>query len=148
MSTDADAAAERRGLLVADIVARTGIDEPLIERVVRAFYGRVAADAALGPIFAARIGDWEAHILRMGDFWSSVALMSGRYHGQPLAAHLDLPVEARHFDRWLELFAATVQELCRPEAAAFFLERARRIAASFQLGIAARHGRPPPPRRA
>lgn len=113
---------------------------------MRAFYGRVAADATLGPIFATRIDDWEAHIARMCAFWSSVTLMSGRYHGQPLAAHLDLPVEARHFDHWLGLFAETVESLCRPEAAALFLERARRIATSLELGIAVRGGRLPPPR--
>jgi truncated hemoglobin YjbI len=35
-------------------------------------------------------------------FWSSVALMSGRYHGQPMEKHLPLPIDARHFDRWLD----------------------------------------------
>ena len=146
MSTDAGAAALRRNLLAADISERTGIDEALIERVVRSFYGRVARHEVLGPIFATRIDDWEAHIRRMCDFWSSVALMSGRYHGQPLVAHFGLPIEAHHFDQWLALFAETLAELCRPEAAHHFLERAYRIAASLELGIAAREGRALPPR--
>ncbi|MNR62206.1 hypothetical protein D3C85_1841530 [compost metagenome] len=50
--------------------------------------------------------------------------------------HLPLPVDARHFDRWLELFEATALELCPPEAALHFIERARRIAESLELGIA------------
>ena len=73
-------------------------------------------------------------------FWSSVALMTGRYHGTPMAKHLPLPVDADHFDRWLELFEATAREICPPEAEAHFVERARRIAASLELGIAGGQG--------
>ena len=72
-------AAERREGITAEIVARTGITEPLIERLVREFYAKVRADAVLAPIFEARIEDWEPHLERMCAFWSSVALMSGRY---------------------------------------------------------------------
>jgi hemoglobin len=78
---------------------------------------------------------------RMCDFWSSVALMSGRYHGQPMAAHLPLPIGAPHFRRWLELFSATALEVCPPSAAAHFVARAERIAESLQLGIRAQRAR-------
>ena len=57
-----------------------------------------------------------------------------------MAKHLPLPVDAGHFDRWLELFEATAREICPPEAAAHFIERARRIAASLELGIAGAQG--------
>lgn len=133
-------AAERRARVVEEVTSRTGIDEPMIERLVRAFYARVDDDPLLGPIFAARIENWEVHIGRMCAFWSSVALMSGRYHGNPMEKHLPLPVDARHFDRWLALFEKTVQEICPPVAAEHFMERARRIAQSLELGIASRHG--------
>jgi hemoglobin len=73
-------------------------------------------------------------------FWSSVALMSGRYHGSPMAKHMPLPIDAGHFDRWLALFEETAREICPPEAAAHFIERARRIAESLELGIAGQHG--------
>jgi len=69
-------------------------------------------------------------------FWSSVALMTGRYHGTPMVKHMPLPVDADHFDRWLALFEQTAREICPPEAAAHFIERAGRIAASLALGIA------------
>ena len=61
----------------------------------------------IGPVFAARIVDWEPHLQRMCSFWSSVTLMTGRYHGQPMQKHLSLPVDVRHFDRWLALFEAS-----------------------------------------
>lgn len=146
MSTDPRAGAERRNLIVADIVARTGIDLAMIERLVRAFYGRARHDPLIGPIFERKVADWEAHISRMCDFWSSVALMSGRYHGQPMAAHLPLPIDVPHFDRWLELFAETAHEVCPPEAAAYFIDRAQRIADSLELGIAAQKGESRPRR--
>jgi hemoglobin len=131
---------ERRDEIIAAIQAETGIDEAMIERLVRGFYARVREDALIGPIFAARIADWEPHLQRMCAFWSSVALMSGRYHGAPMQKHLPLPVDARHFDRWLALFEATARDLCPPKAADHFIERARRVAESLELGIAGAHG--------
>lgn len=132
--------ADRRAALTAQVQAETGIDEAAIERLVRRFYERVRADNLLGPIFAARIDDWEPHLRRMCAFWSSVALMSGRYHGQPMQKHLPLPIDARHFDRWLALFEATARELGPPRAADHVIERARRIAESLELGIAGAQG--------
>ena len=132
--------AERREQIVADITSRTGITEEMIERLVRSFYTRVRTDAMLAPIFDARIKDWEPHLQQMCAFWSSVALMSGRYHGAPMPKHLPLPVDAAHFDRWLELFEATTKEVCPPAAAEHFIERARRIAASLELGVAGANG--------
>jgi hemoglobin len=131
---------ERRERLTAEIMQRTGIDEAMIERLVHGFYAKVRADAVLGPIFDVRIKDWEPHLAQMCAFWSSVALMTGRYHGTPMAKHLPLPVDAGHFDRWLELFEQTAGEICPPEAEAHFVERARRIAASLELGIAGEQG--------
>ena len=137
---DTQARTANRDLITADIVARTGIGEAMIERLVRAFYGRARFDPLIGPIFESKVRDWEAHIARICAFWSSVALMSGRYHGQPMAAHLCLPIDTAHFDRWLEIFAETARELCPPPAAEHFLERAHRIAESLELGIAANKG--------
>jgi hemoglobin len=131
---------ERRQRITAEIVARTGIDERMIERLVRRFYTKVREDALLAPVFAARIHDWEPHLQRMCAFWSSVALMSGRYHGSPMTKHLPLPIDAAHFDRWLALFEETAREVCPPAAEAHFVERARRIAESLELGIAGGRG--------
>ena len=138
--TDTLSPSERRARITAEIRAETGIDEAMIERLVRGFYDRVRADPLLGPVFAARITDWEPHLRQMFAFWSSVALMSGVYHGQPMRKHLPLPVDGRHFDRWLSLFEATAREECPPRAADHFIERARRIAESIELGVASVNG--------
>ena len=133
---------KRRARIQAAIAEQTGIDEAMIERLVHAFYAKVRKDALLGPVFAEHIADWAPHLERMCRFWSSVALMSGRYHGNPMEKHLPLPVDAAHFDRWLALFEETAHEVCPPRAAAHFIERAHRIAESLELGIAAGQGMP------
>jgi hemoglobin len=137
---DAQAGVQNRDRIIEDVVARTGIDEAMIERLVRTFYGRARLDPLIGPIFEDKVHDWERHLGRMCAFWSSVTLMSGRYHGQPMVAHLPLPIDTPHFDRWLEIFAETTSDVCPPPAAAHFLERAHRIAESLELGIADRRG--------
>ena len=131
---------ERREEITAQIVAQTGITEAMIEQLVRAFYAKVRADEVLGPIFEARIRDWEPHLQQMCAFWSSVALMTGRYHGTPMVKHMRLPVDASHFDRWLGLFEETAREVCPPQAEAHFMDRARRIASSLEMGVASTHG--------
>ena len=131
---------DRRAEISADAAARTGLDDATIERLVRAFYARAAEDPVLGPIFAQHVGDWDAHIAKLCDFWSSVSLMTGRYHGTPMAAHMPLPLEPDTFSRWLALFASTAEEVCSPEGAAHLMERARRIASSLELGVAAGRG--------
>jgi len=140
MNMSAETPSSGRDAVVDDIVARTGIDEAMIDRLVRTFYSRARLDPLIGPIFEAKVHDWEPHFERMQAFWSSVTLMSGRYHGQPMAKHLPLPIDTPHFDRWLEIFAATARDVCPPVAAAVFLDRAHRIADSLELGIAFRKG--------
>jgi hemoglobin len=130
----------RRAAFTAEVKARTGIDEDMIRRLVHAFYDRIRADAVLGPVFEQRIADWGPHLERMCAFWSSVALMTGRYHGRPMQAHAPLPVDAAHFDRWLGLFTETAAQVCPPAAAEHFIGRARMIAESLELGIATHRG--------
>jgi hemoglobin len=114
---------------------QTGLSDALLRQVVHGFYDRVRADAVLGPIFADRIHDWGPHLERMVDFWSSVALMTGRYHGAPVPAHASLPVTGAHFDRWLTLFRGTAREMCPPQGAAHLIERAERIARSLHMAV-------------
>lgn len=135
--------------------AQAGIDEALVHRMVHGFYARIRADDILGPIFNGAIAEerWDTHLANMVDFWSSVLLMTGRYAGRPMAAHLLLDAKRReqqmpqldqlHFDRWLQLFRATAADICPPEAAALFVGRAEKIAQSFMHGIRFNRGEMP-----
>lgn len=135
MSPAAPRILSARPRMTAEIMARTGLDEGSLRELVHRFYDRVRADAVLGPIFAARISDWDPHLNRMVEFWSSVALMTGRYHGSPMQAHAALPVGWDHFERWLALFRETAAETCPPEGAALVIERAERIARSLHMAV-------------
>lgn len=134
------AALSRRAEATARARAETGVDEAMIDALVEGFYARVRDDALIGPIFAARIDDWAPHLAQMKRFWSSVLLLTGVYEGRPMPKHLPLPIDARHFDRWLDLFRQTARDLCPPTAADHFITRAERIAMSLELGIASSQG--------
>ena len=137
---DPAGAAARREAAVQRLRDETGIDEAMIDALVEGFYARVRDDALIGPIFAARITDWAPHLAQMKLFWSSIALSTGVYQGRPMPKHLPLPIDARHFDRWLDLFVETARDLCPTVAANHFIERARRIAESLELGVATANG--------
>ncbi|MDB6157819.1 MAG: preprotein translocase subunit TatC [Gammaproteobacteria bacterium] len=111
----------------------------MIQRLVRGFYAQVRQDELLGPIFSAQIVEWEPHLQQICAFWSSVVLKTGRYHGQPLLKHVSLPIDARHFDRWLELFATAARQYCDSAAANRFVKLAQGIAQSLEFGVAASH---------
>lgn len=124
-----------RPAVTAELMARTGLDEALLTELVHRFYEKVRTDTVLGPIFAARIEVWGPHLERMVSFWSSVALMTGRYHGAPVPKHADLPVTWAHFERWLALFRETARETCPPAGAAHVIERAEHIARSLHIAV-------------
>ncbi|MGP9820747.1 group III truncated hemoglobin [Salinarimonas sp. NSM] len=112
------------------------ISEADVARLVHAFYGRVREDSVLGPVFEDRLaGRWDAHLDKMVDFWSSVARGTGRYQGKPHVAHRGMDLDEAIFARWLALFEATARDVCSPDGAAFFADRAQRIAESLMIGL-------------
>lgn len=122
------------------------LTEDNIARLVATFYGRAREDSLIGPIFNAQVKDWDHHIAQISDFWSSMVLRTGRYNGRPMRPHLMLPLKGEHFDRWLALFEATAREIFEGEVAEAFIIRARRIADSFEMGIATTRGEVAAPR--
>ena len=135
VQTSSSRSPSARVQITADLEARTGLDEVVLRELVHAFYGKIRKDTVLGPIFAARISDWPPHLERMTDFWSSVALMTGRYHGAPVPRHIGLPIDWDHFERWLTLFRESATEICTPAGAAHVIERAERIARSLSFAV-------------
>lgn len=129
--------AEERRQELRDQAAALGIDEAYISTLVDTFYTRVRAHPLLGPVFDVAISDWSPHLETMKDFWSSVALGTGRYSGRPVPAHAKhRHIQQYHFNLWLALFEQTLRDTAAtPEAAAFFLERANRIAQSLQFAL-------------
>lgn len=121
--------------LTSAIEQRTGLSEAMLRDLVHRFYGKIREDEILGPIFADRIDNWPPHLERMTAFWSSVALMTGRYHGAPVPKHVGLPIKWGHFERWLRLFRETACEVCTPLGAEHVVLRAERIARSLHMAV-------------
>jgi hemoglobin len=112
------------------------ITEQEISTLVDRFYAKVRLDQQIGPIFNAIVDNWPHHLALLKDFWSTVLLTTGRYKGQPLMTHLQLPLDPEHFERWLTLFAETATEVLPPPVAANVIAKSQRIAENFKLGIA------------
>jgi truncated hemoglobin YjbI/tellurite resistance-related uncharacterized protein len=115
----------------------TIITESQITKLVDHFYGRVRRDPLIGPLFDQAVGDWPAHLEKQTRFWSSVVLGSGRYKGDPAAAHArhGARIDAAMFARWLDLWRETTDDLFSPEQAAKLQAKAVRIGESLQLAI-------------
>ena len=108
-----------------------------IKILVDTFYTRVREDALLGPVFEEKIGDnWENHLGTMYRFWQTVLLDERTYQGSPGAKHIRLPVGDEHFERWLQIFNKTVDELFTGEKAAEAKWRAEKMAEMFAHKIA------------
>ncbi len=119
---------------------RAEIDDEALRELVDRFYAKVRQDPEIGPLFNAAVEDWDEHLARLANFWSSVMLTSGRYKGDPLSAHLRQPIETPMFACWLALWKETTEELFEPEPAAALQARAHRIGESLRIGIELERG--------
>jgi hemoglobin len=109
--------------------------EAVIRACVRDFYAKARRDPLLGPVFEAKISDWETHLRVIDDFWSNVVLGTKRYAAHPYLLHVSLPIEHAHIDRWLELFTESAEAILPPAAAEAALARARMMGDSFKAGL-------------
>jgi hemoglobin len=136
--------AEEARIRKAEDARQMGIDDVLISALVEQFYARIRVHPSLGPIFARRVREWPMHLGRMKSFWGSIAIESGRFHGNPMLKHIAIgEIQPSHFSDWLNLWAATVKDVVSDDkAAAFFNGRANRIAESLSMGIALHRDRP------
>ncbi len=104
--------------------------------LVDEFYERVRQDDLIGPIFTdiARV-DWSKHLPKMYAFWESVLFGVAGFTGNPMLVHYALaqrtPLTSREFDRWIELFHATVDDLFEGPTAEDAKRRASMIAGTM-----------------
>ena len=126
-----------------DIETRADID-----KLMHLFYERAMSDNVIGYIFTdvAHL-DLEHHLPIIGDFWESLLFGTPAYakHARnPLRVHKALHAKSElsreHFERWLEIFTSTVDDLFEGELAGYLKIRAGAIAARMLefLGVADR----------
>jgi hemoglobin len=112
------------------------VDERDIDRLVRAFYRRVATDDLLGSVFELAGVDWSLHIPKLVDFWSWQLLGIPGYEGNPLIAHRPIhalaPFREVHYERWLALFDETLDEMFTGPTADAARGRAQKMAGALR----------------
>ena len=107
-----------------------------IKLLVNTFYEKVQHDDLIGPIFNQKmIGRWPEHLEKMYRFWQTILLEEHTYSGTPFPPHKHLPVNQSHFDRWMEIFTATVDNLFVGKLAEEAKVRAANMAYMFNYKI-------------
>ncbi len=126
----------------APLFDRLGGRAPL-RQLLKYFYADVRQHAEIGPIFAAHIGDWPAHIEKIADFWSGVTGGPALYSGPMPFKHQPLGLEERHFQAWLGLWARHCRARLAPAEAAELIAVAEMIGQRLRFMV----GVPPPENR-
>jgi len=119
------------------------LDRADLEDIVARFYENMLKDPIIGFIFTdvAKI-NLQHHLPVIVDFWADSLFKENRYHGNPLAKHLEIhevmPLTPGHFTRWLFLFDQAVSEKHVGPNADSMKHRAEMVAKSISASISAR----------
>ena len=104
-----------------------------IEFLVNTFYKKVAKDETIGFFFTdvAKV-NWDLHLPKMYSFWETILFGHTTYKGNPMAVHFPInekiPMEKRHFEHWVKLWTATIEENFSGEMAETAIYKANNIA--------------------
>ena len=107
-----------------------------ISILVDKFYAKIRKDELLGPIFTGHISKekWPEHLSKLTDFWETKLFGIPKFQGNPSLAHINVDknlnytVKRTHFDRWLQLWFETIDELYEGELATMAKESASMMA--------------------
>ena len=111
-----------------------------IMKLIDRFYQQVVNDPVIGHIFTTTIKvNWEKHLPVMYSFWENTLFYTGTYTGNPMMIHQRINqivhLTDHHFDRWIALFSATVDDLFEGEKAELAKQRANSIATVMKIKI-------------
>lgn len=86
-----------------------------IELLVDEFYKKATSDSIIGHFFTKVVLlDFDKHLPILYNFWESVLFGRASYRGNPVLKHIELdqkePLTATHFQQWLQLWRATINE--------------------------------------
>ncbi len=103
---------------------------------MRVFYARAFEDPLIGWLFTdvAKL-DLEAHVPKITSFWETILLGERTYHGGAFAVHAELHHKAElrqaHFERWLQIWFGTIDDMFEGERANVAKVHALRVAHAF-----------------
>jgi hemoglobin len=117
---------------------------PVLADLLRHFYADVRQHQEIGPIFAAHITDWPAHLEKIADFWSGLTGGPANYNGPMPFKHFHLGLEERHFEAWLSLWRRHCQARLPESEAGDLIRLAEGIGQRLRQ-ILSMYGAPPAP---
>lgn len=104
-----------------------------IATVVAHFYGKVADDPVLSPIYLRHIKDWDTHVARLREFWENMIFGDGSKGAETFLIHLRTgEIRPEHFERWCAIFRENAQSLLAPVAASAWGLIAERLSEAYQ----------------
>lgn len=108
--------------------------------MVERFYSKIKPDQQVGFIFTDVMKvQWERHIPLLVAFWENALFYTGGYKGNALKKHINInkvvPLQKKHFNRWLQLFNETVDERFEGDKATLAKQRAANIADIIQIKL-------------
>jgi hemoglobin len=132
-------AARGKESVVPDVPATGLAQAPSVESItqlVHAFYADVQRDPLLGPVFEKALhGQWDAHLVRLVEFWCSVMLGTHGFRGNVYQKHMALDgVTPAHFTAWVGLWQLHTRAVFSPEVAQEFQRTAHGIARNLFRG--------------
>lgn len=109
--------------------------------LVNTFYEKVKQDETISHFFSKVIPvNWEKHLPVMYNFWENIIFHTGGYAGNPMEIHMQIhmkcPMMRQHFEKWIELFNETVDELFEGEKVFQTKQRAFSIATVMKIKMA------------
>ncbi|MBW0176819.1 group III truncated hemoglobin [Sediminibacterium sp.] len=109
-----------------------------IEKLMRVFYAKAIPDEIIGHYFTEVIQmDLEQHLPVIIDFWETVLFGVARYKSNAIAVHQQLHAKSaftdQHFERWVNLFQSTIDELFSGDKAELAKQRALSIATVMKI---------------
>jgi hemoglobin len=112
--------------------------------LLTAFYDKVRRDEKIGAFFNDIVEiNWDEHIPRIADFWDTILFDKTNFKGNPMIKHMGISdkkrMEQEHFDRWIELFHETINELFAGQTAEKAKVRAVSIATMINIKVIQHH---------
>jgi hemoglobin len=115
-------------------------NEKDIKLFLDAFYEKVKVDEVISYLFndVAKL-NWDEHMPKIYAFWESILLGKASFSGDVMGAHIRLHQKEKltttHFDRWIQLFEETLNEMYEGAVATEAINRARTIRRTMEFNI-------------
>lgn len=103
-----------------------------IHLLVDTFYEKVKADQEIGYVFNDVMQvNWQKHLPKMYGFWEILLLGKSGVQSNPMQKHIDINRKEKlteaHFDQWVKLWFATLDELFEGQNTLIAIERTKAI---------------------